>query len=187
MAAHAAFLLKHCWKAQVTLSLPRLRPCAGEFQPLTNLSDRELVQLIAALRLFLPDAGLVLSTREPAPLRDGLFPLGITHASAGSHTEPGGYTGAGNQNVHQTVRGRILELAADNPALAPTAGRSTNATGQLVTVDGFNVQPAITVPCPAAGAATPKTPAWPTEPDSFHSELPSAASSAMIWLSCVIT
>jgi len=119
----------------LTLSLPRLRPCAGEFQPLTHLADRELVQLIAAFRLFLPDAGLVLSTREPAPLRDGLFPLGITHASAGSHTEPGGYTGAGNEKVHQTVRGRILELAADNPALAPTAGRSTNATGQFEIAD----------------------------------------------------
>lgn len=135
VAAHAAYLLKHCWKAQVTISLPRLRPCAGDFQPLTHLSDRELVQLIAAFRLFLPDVGLVLSTREPARLRDGLFPLGITHASAGSHTEPGGYTGAGNEKVHQTVRGRILELAADNPALAPTSGRSTNATGQFEIAD----------------------------------------------------
>ena len=84
VAAHATYLLKHCWKAQVTLSLPRLRPCAGEFQPLTTLADRELVQLVAAFRLFLPDVGIVLSTREPAKLRDGLFPLGITHASAGS-------------------------------------------------------------------------------------------------------
>ena len=54
---------------------------------------------------------------------------------AGSHTEPGGYTGAGNEKVHQTVRGRILELAADNPALAPTSGRSTNATGQFEIAD----------------------------------------------------
>src|SRR5437867_11327170 len=46
VAAHAAFLLKNCWKAQLTISLPRLRPCAGEFQPLTHLSDRELVQLV---------------------------------------------------------------------------------------------------------------------------------------------
>jgi 2-iminoacetate synthase len=135
LAAHAAYLLRHCWKATLTLSLPRLRPCAGEFQPLTHLADRELVQLVAALRLFLPDAGLVLSTREPARLRDGLFPLGITHASAGSHTEPGGYTGAGNEKVHQTVRGRILELAADNPALIPEAGRATNATGQFEIAD----------------------------------------------------
>ena len=47
---------------------------------------------MCALRLLLPDAGLVMSTREAPELRDGLFQIGITHASAGSHTEPGGYT-----------------------------------------------------------------------------------------------
>jgi len=95
----------------VTLSLPRLRPCAGSFEPRETLSDRELTQLICALRIFLPDVGLVLSTREPAALRDGLIPLGITMMSAGSHTEPGGYTGAGRENLHHTERGRIVELA----------------------------------------------------------------------------
>ena len=134
-AAHAAYLLRHCWKAQVTVSLPRLRPCAGDFQPLTHLGDRELVQLIAAFRLFLPDVGLVLSTREPAALRDGLLPLGITHASAGSHTEPGGYTGAGKDSIHQTVRGRIVALAADAGERALAAGRATNATGQFEIAD----------------------------------------------------
>ncbi|MDB6065867.1 MAG: Thiazole biosynthesis protein ThiH, partial [Pedosphaera sp.] len=51
VAAHADFLLRNCWKAQLTISLPRLRPCAGEFEPLTHLSDRELVQLVCAFRL----------------------------------------------------------------------------------------------------------------------------------------
>ena len=133
VAAHARYLLRHCWKAQVTLSLPRLRPCAGEFQPLTQMSDRELVQLVCAFRLFLPDAGLVLSTREPAKLRDGLIPLGITMISAGSHTEPGGYTGAGKDNVHRTERGRIKELGASEWAL--TGDRPTNATGQFEIAD----------------------------------------------------
>ena len=134
-AAHAAYLSRHCWKAQVTVSLPRLRPCAGDFQPLTHLGDRELVQLIAAFRLFLPDVGLVLSTREPAALRDGLLPLGITHASAGSHTEPGGYTGAGKDSIHQTVRGRIVALAADADERILATGRATNATGQFEIAD----------------------------------------------------
>ena len=135
LAAHAEYLLRHCWKAQLTVSVPRLRPCAGEFQPLTHFGDRDLAQLIAALRLFLPDVGLVLSTREPAELRNGLFPLGITHASAGSHTEPGGYTGAGKETVHQTVRGRIQELAADASLRQPAAGRQTAATGQFEVAD----------------------------------------------------
>ena len=136
VAAHAAYLLRNCWKAQLTISLPRLRPCAGEFQPLTHLSDRELVQLVCAFRLFLPDVGLVLSTREPAALRDGLIPLGITLISAGSHTEPGGYTGAGKEKIHHTERGRIVELAAGASEWAPTINRATNATGQFEIADG---------------------------------------------------
>jgi 2-iminoacetate synthase len=127
VAAHAAYLLRRCWKAQLTISLPRLRPCAGEFQPRTRMSDRELVQLVCAFRLMFPDVGLVLSTREPAWLRDGLIPLGITLMSAGSHTEPGGYTGVDRQKLHRTERGRIVELGASewagNPEIAPAATR----------------------------------------------------------------
>lgn len=135
VAAHADFLLRHCWKAQVTISLPRLRPCAGEFQPLTHLTDRELVQLVCAFRLMFPDAGLVLSTREPARLRDGLIPLGITLISAGSHTEPGGYTGAGKEKIHHTERGRIVELVSGASEWAATNGHATNATGQFEIAD----------------------------------------------------
>src|SRR5438093_6177056 len=142
VAAHAAYLLRNCWKAQLTISLPRLRPCAGEFQPLTHLSDRELVQLVCAFRLFLPDVGLVLSTREPAKLRDGLIPLGITLMSAGSHTEPGGYTGAGREKVHRTERGRIVEHAsgASEWAPAPAPERATDATGQFEIADHRSAQ-----------------------------------------------
>jgi 2-iminoacetate synthase len=153
VAAHADYLFRNCWKAQVTISLPRLRPCAGEFQPLTHMSDRDLAQLVCAFRIMFPDAGLVLSTREPARLRDGLVPLGITMMSAGSHTEPGGYTGAGREKLHQTVRGRIVELAsgasewatvgrASSRAESPNGGSSvasphqlTNATGQFDIAD----------------------------------------------------
>jgi 2-iminoacetate synthase len=134
VAAHADYLLRNCWKAYLTISLPRLRPCAGEFQPLTHMTDRELVQLVCAFRLMFPDVGLVLSTREPARLRDGLFPLGITLISAGSHTEPGGYTGAGKEHIHQTVRGRIVEAGASEWA-TPSNGHATNATGQFNIAD----------------------------------------------------
>lgn len=147
VAAHAAYLLRHCWKAQLTISLPRLRPCAGEFQPLTHMSDRDLAQLVCAFRLMFPDVGLVLSTREPARLRDGLIPLGITLMSAGSHTEPGGYTGAGREKLHQTVRGKIVELS---PAMGINGeGASewangnkpaTAATGQFEVSDDRSAQ-----------------------------------------------
>lgn len=138
VAAHAHYLLRHCWKASLTVSVPRLRPCAGEFQPLTHMTDRELVQLVCAFRLFLPDVGLVLSTREPAWLRDGLLPLGITLLSAGSHTEPGGYTGAGHEKTHRTERGRIVDAGADG--WIPTADRPTSATRQFEIADTRSAQ-----------------------------------------------
>jgi 2-iminoacetate synthase len=135
VAAHADYLLRNCWKAYVTISLPRLRPCAGEFQPLTHMTDRDLAQLICAFRLMFPDVGLVLSTREQPKLRDGLIPLGITLISAGSHTEPGGYTGAGKDKIHHTERGRIVELASGSSEWAPQQNRATNATGQFEIAD----------------------------------------------------
>jgi 2-iminoacetate synthase len=91
LALHASYLLRTFWRSHLTISFPRLRPAAGSFQPPSPVSDAHLVQLLTALRLFLPDVGMVLSTRESPFLRDHLIPLGITSMSAGSRTEPGGY------------------------------------------------------------------------------------------------
>ncbi len=91
VAAHARFLMKRYWRSQINVSVPRMRPSAAGYEPKTLLSDRELAQVVCALRLALPDAGIVLSTREAPALRDGLARVGVTHMSAGSHTEPGGY------------------------------------------------------------------------------------------------
>jgi 2-iminoacetate synthase len=135
VAAHADYLLRHCWKAYVTISLTRLRPCAGEFQPLTHISDRDLVQLMCAFRLMFPDVGLVLSTRETPKMRNGLIPLGITMMSAGSHTEPGGYTGAGRENLHQTTRGRMVGLAAGASQWATGPNQPLHATEQFHIAD----------------------------------------------------
>ena len=46
-----------CWKAHVTVSLPRLRPAAGGFAPRFPFADRDLVQLLCALRLSFPAGG----------------------------------------------------------------------------------------------------------------------------------
>jgi 2-iminoacetate synthase len=108
LAAHTEYLLKHCWQAQITISLPRLRPAAGGFQPQCSISDRELAQLVCAFRITFPQVGIVLSTRESPALRDALMSLGVTMMSAGSHTEPGGYTRQGVNHLHQTIRGRIV-------------------------------------------------------------------------------
>jgi 2-iminoacetate synthase len=114
LAAHLEYLYKHCWKAQFTIAFPRMRPYAGNYEYQTEegllLGDRQLVQLMVAFRTLFPQVGVVVSTREPAPLRDKLVRLGTTHMSAGARTEPGGYTGAGHDDVHLTVRGRRVEL-----------------------------------------------------------------------------
>ena len=91
VAAHAQALVHRWWRTEVTVAVPRLRPAAGGYEPTSPLADRELVQLVCALRLGMPDVGISLSTREGRGLRDGLVPLGVTQMSAGSHTEPGGY------------------------------------------------------------------------------------------------
>lgn len=91
LALHARFLQQRCWRQHVSISLPRLRDAAGLEGIPNPVSDMALVQMTCALRLLLPDAGLVLSTREAADLRDHLLPLGITRMSAGSRTSPGGY------------------------------------------------------------------------------------------------
>jgi 2-iminoacetate synthase len=128
LAAHLEHLQKICWKASFTISLPRLRPAAGGFRPEFPMTDAELLQAICAFRICFPQVGIVLSTRESAPLRNALFPLGVTSISAGSHTEPGGYTGVGRDDLHLTVRGRRVELEPNDSGGHTTP---TEATGQF--------------------------------------------------------
>jgi 2-iminoacetate synthase len=90
-ALHLSYLEKKYWKTKYSISFPRLRPAVGMEQPKYELSNRDLVQLICAYRIFNEDIELSLSTREEAHFRDNLFPLGITSVSAGSKTNPGGY------------------------------------------------------------------------------------------------
>ena len=121
LAAHLYHLQRVCWTSQITVSLPRLRPAAGSFEPRFPFEDRDLTQLLCALRVTFPHVGIVLSTREPAPLRDALSPLGVTMMSAGSHTEPGGYTGQGADQIHQTVKGKKIEVSIPVSACGSTA------------------------------------------------------------------
>ncbi len=95
LAMHAQYLQKKFWQTQVSVSFPRIREASGHFKPLNPVSDREMAQMAFALRLLLPDAGLTLSTRESAGFRDGIVPICMTSISAGSKTEPGGYSHPG--------------------------------------------------------------------------------------------
>lgn len=100
-ALHARYLQKECWQSAVSVSFPRLKVSSARFTVPHLLSDREFVQLMLATRLFLPEAGINLSTREPSGLRDGLIPLGVTMMSAGSSTRPGGYSQCSDNILEQ--------------------------------------------------------------------------------------
>jgi 2-iminoacetate synthase len=100
-ALHGRYLQKRCWQSALAVSFPRLRHVPERFEIPQLVVDRELVQLMLAMRLFLPEAGFNLSTRERAELRDHLIPLGVTMMSAGSSTRPGGYATYGTETLEQ--------------------------------------------------------------------------------------
>ncbi len=90
LGLHAGYLQHKYPDPEISVSFPRLRPVSGRDRPAVEISDRNLVQMITALRLFLPRAGITISTRERAGFRDHLIRLGVTRMSAGSCTEVGG-------------------------------------------------------------------------------------------------
>ena len=115
LGMHLAWLRKHFWRTALTVSFPRLRPAEGGFQPLTEVGEAELSQLLFALRIFDPDVGLVLSTREEARYRDGMIGLAPTRYSAGSCTAPGGYANPDKSGEQFSIGDQrsIQEVCAD--------------------------------------------------------------------------
>lgn len=91
-ALHLNYLEKTWWRTKYSVSFPRIRPFAGSFPPNSIVSDADLLQLICAYRIFNEEIEIALSTREQPKFRDNMVQLGITAMSAGSKTEPGGYT-----------------------------------------------------------------------------------------------
>ena len=94
-ALHLDYLEKTYWQTKYSMSFPRLRPYLDKegnlIEPKVNMSDKELVQLICAYRIFDHELELSISTRETPKFRDNIVKLGVTSMSAGSKTNPGGY------------------------------------------------------------------------------------------------
>jgi 2-iminoacetate synthase len=91
VGAHAAYLMRKYWRTEISVSFPRMRECPSAFKPHCAVTDRELVQMLFALRIYTKSAGMALSTRESPWFRDHMVDLGVTSMSAGSKTNPGGY------------------------------------------------------------------------------------------------
>jgi len=88
---HAKYLQTKFPSAEIGISFPRLRPTVGSYRYKTIISDKNLIQAICAVRLFINHINITISTRENRELRSNLIPLGITKMSAASNTEVGGY------------------------------------------------------------------------------------------------
>jgi 2-iminoacetate synthase len=91
-ALHLDYLQNIYWQTRYAISFPRMRPAEGIIEPNVIVTDKELVQLLCAYRLFNEDIELSISTRESEHLRNHVIALGTTSMSAGSRTNPGGYS-----------------------------------------------------------------------------------------------
>ncbi|GAB3476162.1 2-iminoacetate synthase ThiH [Marinomonas epiphytica] len=115
MAHHLRHLQKHYWRSRFSVAFPRIRPCEGGIEPKSVISDRQLVQLIAAWRLFDPDVEMSLSTRESPEFRNHAINMGFTTMSAESKTQPGGYADDAQQALEQfeiSDERNVQEIAA---------------------------------------------------------------------------
>ncbi len=86
-ALHAYYLQRKYPRAEMSLSCPRLRPIINNdtIRP-TDVGERQLCQILCAYRLFLPFAGITVSSRESASFRDGIVKIAATKVSAGVST-----------------------------------------------------------------------------------------------------
>ncbi len=91
LGLHAKYLQNNYPSGEVGISLPRIRPHEGTFKDIVEVNDKNIAQILVAMRLFLNRLGVVISTRETADFRDNLLPLGVTRMSAGVSTRVGGH------------------------------------------------------------------------------------------------
>jgi 2-iminoacetate synthase len=87
---HAAYLQDEFPFAEIGISVPRIQQTEAGYVPAFDIKDRDITQLVVALRIFLPRIGINLSTRESPDFRDNMLKLGVTKLSAQSTTLVGG-------------------------------------------------------------------------------------------------
>ncbi len=91
LAIHGLWIRKHFWRSHTQFSFPRITPTKWGFNVPAPLSDHDLEQMMLAFRLLFQDSDLILSTREKLEFRLRMAESCISHLSAGSQVNPGGY------------------------------------------------------------------------------------------------
>lgn len=104
LAVHAHALEREFPQARINFSLPRI--CEADMvnpADFGQVSNEEFLQIMMAMRLCFPRAGILISTREEPRFRDSLLGAGVTAIGAGVSTNPGGYSD--EQRVEQGKQG----------------------------------------------------------------------------------
>jgi 2-iminoacetate synthase len=117
LVAHAIHLMKHYRVGPHTISFPRIRPASGvtiKEVAEHDVRDDDFLRLIAVLRLSVPYTGLIITAREPAPLRKIALGFGVSQIDAGSRIEIGGYVEAGDAQT-QALEREQFELGDVRP------------------------------------------------------------------------
>ena len=100
---HAYLLQRKYPSAEISLSCPRLRPIINNdrINPL-DVHEKQLCQVVCAYRIFMPFAGITVSSRESEAFRNGIVKIAATKVSAGVSTGIGDheskYTGSEKEN-----------------------------------------------------------------------------------------
>lgn len=109
LVSHAQYLEKKFGVGPHTLSVPRFQPASSVGIKLPYaVSERELLKIIAVLRLAVPYTGMIISTRERPEVRRQAFRIGISQTSAASRTAPGGYGKTKNLEQFKTADHRSM-------------------------------------------------------------------------------
>jgi 2-iminoacetate synthase len=126
MMQHIAHLEERFGVGCHTVSVPRMEPAAGapmSERPPAAVSDLDFKKIVAILRVAVPYTGIIMSTRESAQMRRETYALGVSQVSAGSRTDPGGYTDEGSSGAaagqfqlgdHRSLEEVVAELASLN-------------------------------------------------------------------------
>ena len=118
-ALHASLLQRRYPGAEISLSCPRLRPITNhpDVRP-GEIGERELCQVLCAYRLFLPFAGITVSSRESASFRNGITKIAATKVSAGVSTGIGDHASKYGEGASAEAEGDEQFEISDARSLA---------------------------------------------------------------------
>lgn len=117
LLCHTQYLEERFGVGPHTISVPRIEPAMGaplSLKPPYQVCDIDFKKIAAVLRLAVPYTGMILTTRERAQFRNELINLGISQISAGSKTNPGGYSNADENGQFSISDNRSLKEVVED-------------------------------------------------------------------------